>query len=127
MIPALVPEESVERRIYLVRGRKVMLSTHLAMLYDVEPRVLVQAVKRNIKRFPDDFMFQLNAQEFDALKSQIVISKQGGLRRATPYAFTEQGIAMLSSVLNGERAIAVSITIVRVFVRLREMLASGPG
>ena len=124
MIPALVPEESVERRIYLVRGRKVMLSTHLAMLYDVEPRVLVQAVKRNIKRFPDDFMFQLNAQEFDALKSQIVISKQGGLRRATPYAFTEQGIAMLSSVLNGERAIAVSITIVRVFVRLREMLAS---
>lgn len=124
IVPALVPGEAVERRIYLIRGRKVMLSTHLAVLYDVEPRALVQAVKRNIKRFPDDFMFQLEAQEFDALKSQIVISRQGGLRRATPYAFTEQGIAMLSSVPNSDRAIAVSITIMRVFVRLREMLAS---
>ena len=94
-----LPIKTIEQQIYLIRGRKVMLSTHLAVLYAVEPRILVQAVKRNLKRFPDDFMFQLDMQEFAALKSQIVISKQGGLRRATPYAFTEQGVAMLSSIL----------------------------
>jgi hypothetical protein len=100
-----------------------MLSTHLAALYDVEPRALVQAVKRNRERFPPDFMFQLSAEEFGSLKSQIVISKQGGLRRATPYAFTEQGVAMLSSVLRSKRAVRVNIEIMRAFVKLREMMA----
>src|SRR5262245_8741599 len=83
-----VPIEMIERRIYLIRGHKVMLSNHLAELYQVEPRVLVQAVKRNSERFPDDFMFQLTVGEFKNLKSQIVTSSWGGLRRATPYAFT---------------------------------------
>ena len=96
---AVIPEARIENRIFLIRGEKVMLSTHLAQLYDVEPRALVQAVKRNIERFPDDFMFQLSAQEFAALKSQTVISSWGGSRRAATYAFTEQGVAMLSSVL----------------------------
>lgn len=120
----LVPQEHIESHILLIRGQKVMLSTHLADLYEVEPRVLVQAVNRNIKRFPDDFMFQLNAEEFANLKSQFVTSSWGGLRRATPYAFTEQGVAMLSSVLRSERAIQVNIAIMRTFVQLRQMLAS---
>ncbi len=94
-----IPAEVIENRIVLIRGQKVMLSPHLAELYRVEPRVLVQAVKRNIERFPADFMFQLSAVEFANLKSQFVISSWGGLRRATPYAFTEHGVAMLSSVL----------------------------
>jgi hypothetical protein len=101
-----------------------MLSMHLAELYDVEPRTLVQAVKRNIKRFPEDFMFQLTKGEFDNLKSQIVTSSWGGLRRATPYAFTEQGIAMLSSVLKSERAIDVNILIMRAFVKMRQILST---
>src|SRR5262245_41173562 len=99
-----------------------MLSTDLAELYDVESRALVQAVKRNAERFPADFMFQLTDAEFRDLKSQIVISSWGGLRRATPYAFTEQGVAMLSSVLRSSRAIQVNIEIVRAFVRLRQLL-----
>jgi hypothetical protein len=101
-----------------------MLSTHLAELYEVEPRLLVQAVKRNMDRFPLDFMFQLSSEEFAHLKSQIVTSSWGGLRRATPYAFTEQGVAMLSSALRSRRAIQVNIEIMRTFVRLRRMLAS---
>jgi hypothetical protein len=121
---ALVPPERIERSILLIRGLKVMLSTDLAELYQVEPRVLVQAVKRNIARFPQDFMFQLTEEEFSNLKSQIVISSWGGLRRAMPYAFTEQGVAMLSSVLRSKRAISVNIEIMRAFVRLRRMLAS---
>jgi hypothetical protein len=116
--------EVIERRIFIIRGQKVMLSPDLASLYQVEPRVLVQAVKRNIDRFPNDFMFQLNREEFESLKSQIVISSWGGLRRAAPYAFTEQGIAMLSSVLRSRRAVQVNIAIMRTFVRLREMLAA---
>jgi len=116
--------ERIAQAIFLIRGHKVMLSTHLAELYDVEPRALVQAVKRNIERFPEDFMFQLNIQEFENLKSQIVTSSWGGLRRAAPYAFTEQGVAMLSSVLHSDRAIHVNIEIMRAFVRLRQMLAS---
>jgi hypothetical protein len=120
----LVPLEVVERRIVLIRGHKVMLSTHLAELYEVEPRILVQSVKRNIDRFPDDFMFQLTAAEFENLKSQFVISSWGGLRRATPYAFTEQGVAMLSSVLKSPRAVQVNIAIMRAFVRLRQLLAT---
>ena len=121
---SLIPEKAIEKCIYLLRGEKVMLSTHLAELYDVEPRVLVQAVKRNIERFPRDFMFQLTKKEFENLKSQIVISSWGGARRATPYAFTEQGIAMLSSVLRSKRAVQVNIEIMRAFVRLRRMIAS---
>ena len=101
-----------------------MLSTHLATLYGVVPKVLIQAVKRNSERFPPDFMFQLDAQEFSNLKSQIVTSSWGGLRRARPYAFTEQGVAMLSSVLNSARAIQVNIAIMRTFVQLRQILAT---
>jgi hypothetical protein len=119
-----IASQPIERRILLVRGQKVMLSTDLAELYEVEPRALVQAVKRNIQRFPQDFMFQLTRQEHANLKSQIVTSSWGGARRATPYAFTEQGVAMLSSVLRSERAAQVNIAIMRAFVKLREMLAS---
>ncbi len=99
--------ELIERQIFLLRGYRVMLSADLAHLYEVEPRALVQAVKRNIARFPEDFMFQLTEEEFHALKSQIVISSWGGMCRAIPYAFTEQGVAMLSSVLRSQRAIQV--------------------
>jgi len=116
--------EDIEGSIFIMRGLRVMLSTHLAALYNVEPRALVQAVKRNRERFPGDFMFQLTAAEWVNLKSQIVISSWGGSRRAAPYAFTEQGIAMLSSVLKSRRAIQVNIEIMRAFVRLRQMLAS---
>ena len=101
-----------------------MLSPHLAELYGVETRVLVQAVKRNIDRFPEDFMFQLTKDEFEDLKSQIVISSWGGMRRATPYGFTEQGVAMLSSVLRSKRAVQVNIEIMRAFVRFRQMLTA---
>jgi hypothetical protein len=121
---ALVTDERIEGHIFLIRGQKVMLSPHLAELYAVEPRVLVQAVKRNQERFPPDFMFQLTEQEFANLKSQFVTSSWGGLRRATPYAFTEQGLAMLSSVLRSPRAVQVNIEIMRAFVRLRRMLGS---
>jgi hypothetical protein len=103
-----------------------MLSPELAQLYGVEAKVLVQAVKRNIARFPADFMFQLTWEEFGRLKSQIVTSKpqgRGGLRRAAPYAFTEQGVAMLSTVLRSKRAIEVNIEIMRAFVRVRQVLA----
>lgn len=95
--------ERIETKILLLRGQKVMLSMHLAELYEVEPRILVQAVKRNIERFPEDFMFQLNPEEFANLKSQFGISSWGGVRTA-PYAFTEQGVSMLSSVLRSSRA-----------------------
>ncbi|MEW6457006.1 MAG: ORF6N domain-containing protein [Acidobacteriota bacterium] len=121
---AIVPIEQIERKICFIRGKKIMLSTHLAELYEVEVRVLIQAVKRNIERFPEDFMFQLNEQEYKILKSQIVISSWGGARRARPYAFTEQGVAMLSSVLHSERAIHVNIAIMRAFIRLREILSA---
>ena len=119
-----VPSEIIEQKIYLIRGHKVMLSHDLAVLYQVETRALVQAVKRNIERFPEDFMFQLNESEFGNLKSQIVTSSWGGARRSRPYAFTEQGVAMLSAVLKSDRAVQVSIAIVRVFVKLRQLLAS---
>jgi len=122
----LVPVEIIEKRILVLRNQKVMLSTDLAELYGVEPRALIQAVKRNIKRFPDDFMLQLTQDEDKLLRSQNVILKKGrGQHTKYPaYAFTEQGIAMLSSVLNSDRAIAVNIEIMRAFVRLREMVAS---
>src|SRR3990172_145732 len=123
-MPSLEPVERIETRIFVLRNQRVMLSPDLARLYGVEPRALAQAVKRNIERFPTDFMFQLTRAEVASLKSHIVISSWGGLRRATPYAFTEQGVAMLSSVLRSTRAIKVNIEIMRAFVRLRQMLAS---
>jgi len=121
---SLLPRERIENHIFLLRGQKVMFSMHLAELYGVEPRALVQAVKRNVDRFPSDFMFQLSRAEFRNLKSQIVISSWGGLRRAAPYAFTEQGVAMLSSVLNSKRAAQVNIEIMRAFVRLRGLMST---
>ncbi len=122
----IVPLTNVESRIFLIRGEKVMLDETLAALYEVEVKVLNQAVKRNIERFPADFMFQLTAEEAALLRSQFVTSKPEGRggRRYLPYAFTEQGVAMLSSVLRSERAIHVNIEIMRAFVRLRQMLAS---
>ena len=122
-IANVIPLERIERSILLIRGHKVMLSTELANLYHVEPRALIQAIKRNLNRFPDDFMFQLSAEEWENLKSQFVISSWGGVR-IPPYAFTEQGVAMLSSVLNSYRAVQVNIEIMRAFVRLRQMLSS---
>jgi hypothetical protein len=119
----LVPVEVIEKHILVLRNQKVILDKDLSQLYGVPTKVLIQAVKRSLKRFPPDFMFQLNGDEFEILRSQIVTSSWGG-RRYFPYAFTEQGIAMLSSVLNSERAIAVNIEIMRAFVRLREMVAS---
>ncbi|WP_239461589.1 ORF6N domain-containing protein [Occallatibacter savannae] len=116
--------ERVERRILSIRGQKVMLSTDLAELYEVAPKVLMQAVKRNVERFPADFMFQLTRAESANLKSQFVTSSWGGARRSTPYAFTEQGVAMLSSVLRSARAVQVNIAIMRAFVKLRELLAT---
>ena len=120
---AIVPTEVIEGRIYLIRGHKIMLDSDLAELYGITTKALVQAVKRNMKRFPADFLFQLTNQEVANLRSQIVTSSWGG-RRYVPYAFTEQDVAMLSSVLNSDRAIEVNIQIMRVFVKLREMIAS---
>ena len=121
-----VPCERIEQAILLIRGQKVMLDADLAVLYGVETKVLNQAVKRNIARFPEDFMFQLTKEEFDALRSQGVTSKpvgRGG-RRSPPHAFTEQGVAMLSSVLRSDRAVQVNIQIMRTFVKLRRIMAS---
>ena len=121
---SIIPPERIDRSILLIRGQKVMLDADLAELYGVETRVLVQAVRRNNERFPDDFMFRLSSQEFAFLRSQSVTSSQWGGRRYPPYAFTEQGVAMLSSVLRSKRAVQVNIEIMRAFVRLREMLAT---
>lgn len=121
----LIPAERIERAILLIRGQKVMLDSDLAELYGVPTKAFNQAVKRNAKRFPEDFMFQLIPEEAEALRSQFVTSNKGrGGRRYAPYAFTEQGVAMLSSVLNSDRAIEVHIAIMRAFVRLREILAT---
>ena len=109
----------IQNKIYEVRGQRVMLDFDLAELYEVETRTLNQAVKRNIKRFPSDFMFQLSNKEFDNLMSQIVISSWGGTRKL-PYAFTEHGITMLASILRSERAIEINIQIVRAFIALRQ-------
>jgi hypothetical protein len=102
---SLVPVEKIEKAILLIRGQKVMLDADLAVLYDVETKVLIQAVKRNLERFPEDFMFQLTQEEFAILRSQFVTSSDWGGRRYPPYASTEQGVAMLSSVLRSQRAI----------------------
>jgi len=115
----------VEQHIYLIRGHKVMLDEDLASLYGVEPGALTRAVKRNAERFPSDFMFQLSEQEVTSLRCQIGISKTGrGGRRYIPYAFTEQGLAMLSGVLQSPRAIAVNVQIMRAFTRLRTLISS---
>ena len=119
----LMPMERITRSILLIRTQKVMLDADLAALYGVETRVLVQAVKRNRDRFPPDFMFQLTKPEFDKLRSQVVTSTWGG-RRYPPYAFTEQGVSMLSSVLRSKRAVLTNIEIMRAFVALRRMLES---
>jgi ORF6N domain len=117
----IIPIQKIAPAIFVLRGQKVILSQDLAALYGVTVGALTQAVKRNPYRFPKDFVFQLTAEEFRNLKSQFVISSWGG-RRHLPYAFTEQGVAMLSSVLNGQRAVKVNIAIVRAFVKLRETL-----
>jgi hypothetical protein len=121
----LVPEELIERRIYLIRGRKVMLDADLATLYQVATKALNQAVRRNSERFPEDFMFQLTVEEAEALKSQTVTSNIGrGGRRYLPYVFTEHGVGMLSSVLSSPRAVQMNIQIIRAFIRMREVLAT---
>jgi hypothetical protein len=125
--PAAV--EPIARRILLIRGKRVLLSTELAALYDVEPKALMQAVRRNRERFPEDFMFQLSPREFADLRSQFVTATSDShkslmMARFAPHAFTQEGIAMLSSVLRSERAIQVTIAIMRAFVQLRQMLLS---
>jgi hypothetical protein len=123
----LVAAPAIEKRIFVVRGRQVMLDEDLAGLYGVETKRLVQQVKRNLKRFPGDFMFQLSKVEAEALRSQIATSNDGqsrGGRRYAPYVFTEQGVAMLSGVLRSDRAIAVNIEIMRAFVELRRVASS---
>ena len=123
---SVIPVERIARSIYLVRGEKVMLDYDLANLYNVETRALIQAVKRNSERFPSHFMFQLSQDELEDWRSQIVMSNPSakmGLRRP-PYAFTERGVAMLSSVLRSKQAIQINIAIMDTFVRMREMLAT---
>jgi phage regulator Rha-like protein len=120
-----VPVELIERRIYLIRGQKVILDSELAELYQVSTGNLNLAVRRNVERFPEDFMFRLTREEHTALLLQIARTKTGrGGRQTPPYVFTEHGVAMLSAVLNSERAVRMSILIVRVFVKMRELLAS---
>lgn len=113
--------EIVTEKIYIIRGKKVMIDRDLAVLYGVETKRLNEAVKRNIERFPEDFMYKLNKDETENLMSQFATSRHGGSRKS-PLAFTEQGIAMLSSVLNSPRAIQVNIQIIRIFTKLREMI-----
>jgi hypothetical protein len=120
----LVSFDQITKAIHVVRSQHVLLDADLAVLYGVETRVLVQAVKRNIERFPSDFMFRLSAEEFATLTSQIVISSVRGGRRHRPYAFTEQGVAMLSSVLRSKHAVRVNIDIMRAFVALRRIVSS---
>lgn len=119
-----VSEKFIEQKIFLIRGQRVMLDKDLAELYGVSTKRLNEQVRRNIKRFPSDFMFQLNKEEAAWVRSHFATLKKGGHFRYFPYAFTEQGVAMLSSVLNSERAIEVNIAIMRAFVRLREFLAT---
>ncbi|MFI5185754.1 MAG: ORF6N domain-containing protein [Chitinophagales bacterium] len=119
--PFMITDDLVINKIHFIRGQKIMLDRELAGLYGVETRTLNQAVRRNLNRFPPDFMFQIKNKELKNLKSQIVTSSWGGLRKL-PFAFTEQGVAMLSSVLNSEKAIRVNIQIIRVFTRMRQIL-----
>ena len=121
LIKSVIADEVIINKIYLIRGKKVMLDRDLAEMYGVGTKVLNQAVKRNIERFPKDFLFQLTKKELENLKSQIVTSNWGGVRKL-PYAFTEQGVSMLSGVLNSPIAIQVHIQIIRVFTRMKELL-----
>ena len=121
--PSLLPAERIERSILLLRGEKVILDKDIAALYEVETKALIRAMKRNLDRFPADFMFQLTLEEVENLRYQFGTSSWGG-RRYRPYAFTEQGVAMLSSVLRSERAVRVNIEIMRVFVRLRQVMST---
>ena len=116
-----ITNEIIQNKIHIINGQKVMLGFDLAELYEVQTKVLIQSVKRNIDRFPDDFMFKINPSEHSNLKSQFVTSSYGG-RRKPVYAFTEQGVAMLSSVLNSKKAIQVNIQIMRAFTKLRQMI-----
>lgn len=118
----LILVEMIERKIYLIRGHKVLLDSDLAEMYGVEVKHLKRQVRRNITRFPEDFMFQLRKEEYDSLRSHFGALRRGEHSKYFPYAFTEQGVAMLSSALNSERAIQVNIAIMRAFVKLREML-----
>ena len=121
----IVPQQVIESKIFIIRGKKVMLDKDLAVLYGVETKVLNQAVKRNILRFPEDFMFQLSQEEAKELsRSQFVTLKRGQNIKYLPYAFAENGVAMLSRVLNSKRAIQVNIQIMRTFTKIREMLAT---
>src|SRR5208282_1389510 len=120
----LMPIEIIERKIYLIRGHKVLLDSDLAELYGVEVKQLKRQVRRNINRFPEDFMFQLQKEEYESLRSHFGTLKRGEHAKYLPYAFTEQGVAMLSSVLNSARAIEVNIQIMRAFVKLRELIAT---
>ena len=122
MMASLVPQEIIESKIYLIRGKKVMLDKDLAILYKVSTKALNQAVKRNYDRFPSDFMFQLTKEEAYSLRSQFVTLKRGHHIKYFPYVFTEQGVAMLSSVLNSKRAVQVNIQIMRIFIKLREII-----
>jgi len=124
MTEEIVPYDNIEKKIYLIRGQKVMLDRDLAILYGVENRALKQAVKRNISRFPVDFMFILTNMELNLLVSQNVIPSRSYFGGASPFVFTEQGIAMLSTVLNSERAIQMNIAIMRAFVRIRQIVAN---
>jgi len=120
----LIPIEIIERKIYLIRGHKVLLDSDLAELYGVEVKQLKRQVRRNTTRFPEDFMFELQKEEYESLRSHFGTLKRGEHSKYLPYAFTEQGVAMLSSVLNSERAVKVNIEIMRTFVKLREMLST---
>lgn len=120
----IIPKDVIENKIKMIRGLKVMLDADLAILYGIETKFLIRAVKRNLQRFPTDFMFQLDSAEFKELRFQFGTSSQRGGRRYLPFVFTEQGVAMLSSVLNSGRAIEVNIQIMRAFVKLREMIST---
>ncbi len=121
---SIIPAETVTSKIYLIRKEKVIIDSDLAGLYGVETRALKQAVRRNIDRFPEDFMFQLTKEEYSSLRSQFVTLKRGQHSKYPPFAFTEQGVAMLSSVLKSKRAVQVNIAIMRAFVQLRKFLES---
>ena len=123
-MPNLVLPEAISQKIYLIRGHKVMISTDLSILYGVATKVLLQAVKRNIERFPSDFMFKLSWEESAISRSQFVTLKHGKNIKYLPYAFTEQGVSMLSSVLRSKKAIQVNIAIMRAFVKLRQILST---
>jgi len=120
----IIPVERIVQKIYLIRGKKVMLDSDLAELYGVKTFNLNKAVKRNINRFPQDFMFQLSKVEYDSLRFQIGMLKRGKHKKYLPYVFTEQGVAMLSSVLRSERAVQINILIMRAFVKIRELLST---